>query len=106
MPKFYRALGPQHACTSRYPANESESTNGLTLRSRRHAAVRWSGASAPRASRVHVAVWSARGGRVRLSERTLGGPNMGREKASERPSYGRGSARFAESATHGQRYLA
>jgi hypothetical protein len=44
----------------------------LTLRSRRHAAVRWPGASAPHASKVHVVVWPARGGRVRLSERTLG----------------------------------
>src|SRR5258705_4856 len=47
-------------------------SGGLTLRSRRHAAVPWPGASAPPALQVHVAVWSARGGRVRLSERTLG----------------------------------
>ena len=45
---------------------------GLTLRSSRLAAVRWSGASAPRASQLQVSVWSAREGRERLSERTLG----------------------------------
>src|ERR1041385_1625928 len=42
-----------------------------TLRSSRLAAVRRSGASAPRASQVQVSVWSAREGRERLSERTL-----------------------------------
>src|ERR1041385_6875259 len=47
-----------------------------TLRSSRLAAVRWPGASAPRASHVRVAVWPARKGRDRLSERTLGRPNF------------------------------
>ena len=52
--------------TSAHPAS------GLTLRSRRHAAVRCPGASAPRASQVRVSVPPALEGRVRLSERTLG----------------------------------
>jgi len=58
------------------------SGRGITLRSSRLAAVRWPGASAPRASQVHVSVRSARGGRERLSERTLGrrfGRNAPRE---------------------------
>ena len=45
----------------------------LTLRSSRLAAVRWPGASAPRAPRVEMSVWSAPEGRERLSERTLDG---------------------------------
>jgi len=46
----------------------SRSDRDTTLRSSRLAAVRWPGASAPRASRVHVSVWPAREGRDRLSE--------------------------------------
>src|SRR5438128_9649497 len=47
--------------------------SGLTLRSSRRAAVRWPGAEAPRATQVQVSVRPARGGRARLSERTMGG---------------------------------
>ena len=42
-----------------------------TLRSSRPRAVRWPGASAPRASWIPVSVWSAREGTRRLSERTF-----------------------------------
>ena len=44
---------------------------GTTLHSSRPRAVRWLGASAPRASWIRVSVWPAREGTWRLSERTL-----------------------------------
>src|SRR5204863_4923976 len=78
VPRIARAkriqLTPSADTRSNVQAIQSEaaSKRGLTLRSSRLAAVRWPGASAPRASLVQVSVWPAREGRERLSERTLG----------------------------------
>src|SRR5437868_4413087 len=57
-----------------------------TLHSSRPRAVRWSGASAPRASLIRVSVWPGREGTWRLSERTLCRPEVHSEERSDEES--------------------
>src|SRR5205085_11792243 len=61
--------------SSRHASANARKNGRLTLHSSRPRAVRWLGASAPRASQIQVSVRSAREGTWRLSERTLAGRN-------------------------------
>ena len=68
------------ASTSFQRVNKRASSDrGLTLRSSRPRAVRWPGASAPRASWVQLSVWPARGG-TRSAERKNVGRKLRRSK--------------------------